>query len=660
MNQTPPRKSKARAPGGTTRGKSQRREGTQSAETSIAAGAAVPDQLFPVVGIGASAGGLAALKRFFAHVPKDSGLAYVVVVHLSPEHESRFGEILQPHVKMPVNQVTKTTALEKNCVYVIPPNSNLEAIDTHLRLADLEARRQERAPIDHFFRTLAGAHGDQAIGVVLSGTGSDGSLGLRRIKECGGLTVVQDPAEAEYDSMPKSAIASALVDLVLPVEKMAQTMLRYVRTQPRLPVPREGEDVQKDDLSFLQKVFAVVQTRTGRDFSHYKRSTLLRRISRRMQFNHLQEPSAYLELLRGTSREVQALADDLLVNVTSFFRDPEVFELLERNVVPHLFEGKSPGDTVRVWAVGCATGEEAYSLAILLLEEAARREAPPAVHVFASDLHKPSLDKARGGLYPGDIATDIRPDRLERFFENENGGYRVRRAVREVVVFAQHNVLSDPPFSRLDLVSCRNLFIYLDRNLHQQVAELFHYALKPDGYLLLGTSESIEESELFRTEDKKHRVYRRRHAAASEPRLPVFSLARRQLAEWPPGPRPQGEPAAFGAFHQRMVEQYAPPSVLLSPDDHVVHFSAHAGRYLAHPGGAPTTSVFQIVRDELRFELRSALSAVRSHRKAVRTRPIPVRFDGQAYPVVLDVRPALDPEQEGFVLVIFDERPAEP
>lgn len=618
-----------------------------------------PDAYFPVVAIGASAGGLAALKTFFAHVPKDSGVAFVIVVHLSPEHESHLDEVLQPNIGIPVQQVTQTIALERNHAYVIPPNKNLDAIDTHLRLSDLEARRIERAPIDHFFRTLADTHGDRAIGVVLTGTGSDGTLGLRRIKERGGLTVVQDPTEAEYDGMPSSAIAAMPVDLVLPVGKIPRAILRYVETVPRLPLlPTEDEGAtDKEAKQFLKKLFAIIQARTGRDFSHYKQSTLLRRISRRMQFHHVQEPSAYLELLRKNPDEIGMLADDILINVTNFFRDPDVFEGLEKNVIGRLFEGKKPGDYVRVWSVGCATGEEAYSLAILLVEHAQRLDAPPAIQVFASDLHKQSLERAREGYYSGEISKDVSPERLERFFQREDSGYRVKREVRELVVFAQHNVLADPPFSRLDLISCRNLFIYLDRSLHLQVIEVFHYALKPDGYLMLGTSETIDQSELFRVEDKKRSIFRRMNVAGPEPRLPVFSLGRSQVFERPPSASQVPEATAYGGIHQHMVEQYAPPSVLLSPDNHVVHFSAHAGRYFAHPGGSPTTNVFRLVRQELSVELKTAVSAARAQRKPVRVAPVEVRFNGEKCPVGIDVRPSLDPERDGFVLLIFDEQP---
>lgn len=623
---------------------------------------------FPIVAIGASAGGLAALKTFFSLVPKESGAAYVVVVHLSPEHESHLQEILRPICAIPVHQVTQTVRLERNRVYIIPPNSNLDAIDTHLRLSDLERHRQNRAPIDHFFRTLAEMHGRNAIGVILSGTGSDGSLGLRRIKECGGLTVVQTPSEAEYGDMPRNAIKAVPVDLVVPVGKIPHAVLHDVaRSEPKACVTSNGddtaenipEDTPENDKQFLKKIFAIVQSRTGRDFNQYKLSTMYRRVVRRMQFHRLPEPSAYLDLLQRSPEESSALADDLLINVTSFFRDPEVFEALENTVVDRLFAGKGPTDSVRIWSVGCATGEEAYSLAILLLEKKLQLDAPPMIQMFASDLHKQSLDRAREGFYPTEALQSVRPDRLERFFDRENGGYRVKAALRELVVFAPHNLIADPPYSRLDMISCRNLFIYLDRELHQRIVEIFHYALKPDGHLLLGISESIDEGELFRIEDKKRSIFRRNNAAVFEPRLPVFNLGRSRTSDRLAGVN-HHPTVAYGGIHQRMVEQYAPPSVLLSPDNHVVHFSAHAGRYFVHPGGTPTTSVFKLVRDDLRVELKAAVSAARVQGGIVRTRPIHVRFNGHQLPVSLDVRPSLDPEQQGFLLVIFDENPLSP
>ncbi len=609
-----------------------------------------------VVGIGASAGGLAALREFFGRIPPDTGLAYVVVVHLSPEHESHLPQLLQPHMSIPVEQVSETVQMERDHAYVIPPNANLEAVDTHLRVSRLESHRKERAPIDHFFRTLSRTHEGHAIGVILTGTGSDGTLGLKEIKAKGGLAVVQDPKDAEYDGMPQSAIATGQVDRVLPLADIPEAIINYERTRPKLPLALDEDEPVEEGRRFLEEVFVRLRARTGRDFTHYKRSTVVRRIMRRMQLAQVENASAYLDVLRDRPQEAGALADDLLITVTNFFRDPEVFEALERDVIPLLFEGKGPDDELRTWSVGCATGEEAYSLAILLVEEAARREMSPRIQVFASDLHEDSLEKARLGFYPGDIQADIRPERLHRFFRRQDGGYRIRDELRELVIFAPHNLLADPPFSRLDMVVCRNLLIYLRRDAQRDVLDLLHYALNPDGFLLLGTSERADPSDLFRVQDKKHCIYRKRNVPAPEPRLPVFPLTPSRLPPQSPRRERRGKPLLHGSLHQHLVERYGPPSLLLSPEDNALHLSEHAGRYLVHPGGELTANVYKLVREELRVELQAALRTVREEGRGCRTRPIPVHFNGETAQVILDVRPSRDPEEEGFVLVMFDER----
>src|SRR3954452_20848434 len=618
---------------------------------------AASPEYFPIVGIGASAGGLAAIKEFFAHIPKNSGMAYVIVVHLSPEHESHLSEILQPHISMPVQQVTETISLERNRVYVIPPNANLDTIDTHLRLSELEQRRQERAPIDHFLRTLAKAHGSAAIGVILTGTGSDGTLGLREIKAAGVLCVVQDPNDAEYDGMPQSAINTGVVDLVLPISKISSAILNFVAIKPQVPQPKDEDGADGDvQRRLLHKVFAQLRARTGRDFNHYKRSTIARRIQRRMQLCRIEDFSDYVSYLREAPEEVLTLADDLLITVTNFFRDPDAFESLQRRVIPQLFDSKKSDMPIRIWSVGCATGEEAYSLAILLLEEAFRREVPAGVQVFASDLHHRSLEKAREGFYPGDIEADVSQERLKRVFHKEDGGYRIRKEVRALVLFAPHSLMSDPPFSRIDLVCCRNVLIYIRRDVQHDIIELFHYALRPEGYLVLGTSETIDAGDLFQTEDKSACLYRKRNVPAPEPRLPVFPLTRAAIPGERRPPAHVGEPIAYGSLHHRMVEQFAPPSLLLSPDDKIVHLSQHAGRYLVHPGGEPTTSIYKLIRGELRVELRSATHAAREQKTAVRARPVKIPFDGKPSFVSLHVSPAKLPQEDGFLLVIFDEQ----
>ncbi len=611
-----------------------------------------------VVGIGASAGGLNALKKLFDGVSVDSGLAYVVIVHLSPEHVSHLAALLQSHLAIPVLQVTETVELEPNHVYVIPPGANLEAVDTHLRLADLEERRGERAPIDHFFHTLARTRDGHAVGVVLTGTGSDGTVGLQEIKGEGGLTVVQDPDEAEYGGMPRSALATGAVDLVLPLAEIAGAILRYVRTEPRVPVLEEDRDLDEDERSLLQKIVTRLLAQTGRDFSRYKRSTLLRRIRHRMQLHQLEEIAAYVDLLAERPDEIGALGDELLVTVTRFFRDREVFEVLEERVIPGLFEGKGPGDQIRVWSVGCATGEEPYSLAMLLLEAAERRQARPQIQIFASDIHGPSIRRARTGLYAGDIEADVSPTRLERFFRKENGGYRIRDDARELVVFSLHDLLEDPPFSHLDLVVCRNLLIYLGRDAQRSVMEILHYALDPEGVLVLGAAETAVGSDLFRTVDKGHHVYRAKEVGSRpEPRLPVFSPGILRRPEPAFTGRGDALAGSRGAVHQRLVERLAPPSLVVDADDEVVHLSERAGRYLSHPGGEPTTSLTKLVREEIRVELAAALHDARATGEPVRSRPVKITLDDGVRRVVVDARPSPEPTDEGLVLVIFDERP---
>ncbi|MBR9977142.1 MAG: PAS domain-containing protein [Bacteroidetes bacterium] len=611
-----------------------------------------------MVGIGSSAGGLAALKIFFSRIPADSGVAWVVVMHLSPTHASHLSELLQPQVGVPVRQITETIILEPDQIYVIPPNANLNAVDTHLRLSTLEAQAGQRGPVDHFFRTLARTHHGHSVGVILTGTGSDGARGIREIRAKGGLTLVQDPDEAEFDGMPRSAIATGDVDAVLPVAEIPGAVLRFISTDPRVSVSGDVSTSDGKHHRLMQNLFALVRTRTKRDFSRYKRPTVLRCIARRMQLLQVVELEEYLEILRSDQSEVETLADNFLITVTSFFRDPQVFEALARQVVPQLFRGKGPEDTIRVWSVGCATGEEAFSLAILLLEEAMHHAASPRLQVFATDLHQPSLARAREAVFTGEIEADVSPERLQQFFHTENGGYRVRQQVRELVLFSQHNMLGDPPFSRLDLIACRNVLIYLNQEVQRDLLALYHYSLMPEGILLLGPSEAVDASKLFLAQDKEHRIYRRRTVTGAELRIPLFPLIRTR------------NPAIIekdhlrqdrtpGALHERIVERYAPPSLLLNSDNTVIHLSEHAGRYLLHPGGEPTVGVFKIVRPELRTELREALRAAQQQGgAAVESKPVPIRFDGETRTVVMHVRTAVAFEVEGYALIFFLERAA--
>ncbi len=607
-----------------------------------------------VVGVGASAGGLSALRDLFEGIPADTGLSFVVVVHLAPDHESHLADLLQPHCAMPVRQVTETIPLLADHVYVIPPGCNLAAVDTHLRLSDLEADRGSRNPIDHFFHTLAGTHDGNSIGVVLTGTGSDGTSGLTSIRTGGGLTIVQDPDEAEYDGMPRSALLGGAVDLVKPLAGIAEQLVGYSRHLP--PMAADHDMLTDDERGVLSQIYAQIRDRTGHDATGYKVSTILRRIRRRMHLHQLTEVGAYLELLRADPGEVDLLFSDVLISVTSFFRDPEVFEALTERVVPAMFADRRGHDTVRVWSVGCATGEEAYSLGILMLEHAATLVDPPTVQIFASDLHEPSLQRAREGTYPASIETDVSAERLGRFFVRGDGTYRVRQELREIVVFAPHGLLRDPPFSHMDLIVCRNLLIYLQRDAQSSAATVFHYALEPGGHLLLGSSETLDRSDLFTTIDKHLRLFRRREGVGTS-QVPTFMAvpshgARRTSVAQSTRPATSD---GHAAVHARLLDHVAPPSLLIDGDNRIVHFSEFAGRYVTQPGGTPTADVFQLVPDDLRLELRTAVHAARTEQQPSAGPPVTTTIDGTEQRVVVRAVPAVDDELDGFVLVIFDE-----
>ncbi|MBK9052584.1 MAG: hypothetical protein IPL78_17225 [Chloroflexi bacterium] len=415
-------------------------------------------------------------------------MAFVVVTHLHPEHESVLAELIQSHTHMPVNQVKEMVFIQPDHVYVIPPNRNIILTDSHLNTTEFDEPRGLRAPIDTFFRSLAAAHGE-AIAVILSGGGTDGSVGVKAIKEAGGLILVQEPREAEYDSMPRAAIATGLADVVLPVRELVEKLVR-LRQQP-IYLPLDPEALTVQDTENVLRILGQVHSRTGHDFSQYKRSTILRRIQRRMQLNGFATLDAYLDYLRHQGEEAHLLFNDLLIGVTNFFRDRESWESLAEKVVPQLFAGKGSDESIRVWAIGCSTGEEAYSLAILLLEYARTLDVRPAIQVFASDLDKRALKRAREGVYPEAIETDVSAERLQRFFVKDGHYYQIARELRDIVVFADHSVLRDPPFSRLDLISCRNLLIYLQRDMQERVFELFHYALRRGMFLFLGVRSRL-------------------------------------------------------------------------------------------------------------------------------------------------------------------------
>lgn len=616
---------------------------------------------FFVVGIGASAGGIKALSDFFANVPRDSGMAYVVILHLSAQHESNLPALIQTKTSMPVSQVTESVEVEPNHVYVIPPSKYLVMMDGMIRLAEPERPKGAHTSIDLFFRTMAKAYGKDAIAIVLSGTGADGTLGLGQIKEEGGFVIAQDPAEAEYDDMPRSAINTSRVDLILPVAEMPARLVALRDGAERLQLLERGEEeagfTDQDDPA-LRELLTILRVGTGNDFSHYKRPTLMRRIRRRMQVHELIDLSAYVAFVREHPDEVAALMRDLLITVTNFFRDHEAFEALGKGVVPALFAGKGSADQVRVWSAGCAGGEEAYSLAMILAEYVEGITDRPTIQIFATDIDERTIAEGRECVYPRTIDLDVSPERLRKFFIKEDSHYRIKKALRETVLFATHNITRDPPFSRLDLISCRNLLIYLNREMQERVLEVFHFALRPGGYLFLGSSESADATPgQFVVIDKKNRIYQR------SSRVSVVRTASGLLAaKWPikiPDTSTAAELRSPGQLHEEVVERLAPPSVLIDDDYNIIHTSAHAGRYMQVSGGEPSHNLLRLAHPDLRLDLRSALLELKMRETdgVIESRRLSIKLDGQTRSVTMTVRsvpPSLRPDSGSF-LVTFDE-----
>jgi len=639
----------------------------------------VPSHLnFPVVGIGGSAGGLESVIRFLERMPADADMAFVVILHLSPTHKSSAAEILQRATAMPVRQVSQSMPIEANHVYVIPPGVTLLMNDGHLRVAPNGQAGGRPIAIDLFFRTLAEVHRERAVCIVMSGTGSDGAVGLTSVKEHGGIAMAQTPEDAAHDGMPRAAIATGQVDVELPAVDMPQRLVDIWRSARHIRMPDAEEPAtlvfeaaqpmaSQDAEKALQDIMSYLRSYTRHDFRHYKRATVLRRIERRLQVNRLTDLPSYRDFLREHAEEAPLLLQDMLISVTNFFRDPEAFEALEREAVRRIVEAKQPGEQVRVWVAGCATGEEAYSLSMLLREQADLQAKPLEIQVFATDIDERAIAVARKGIYAQGIAQDMTPARLRQFFVGEQGQYRVSASVREPVLFALHNLLRDPPFSRLDLICCRNLLIYLDRSAQAHVLEMFRIALREGGCLFMGTSESTDAvGSLFTAVDKKHRIFRVNPGLPNGRHMPLMSESPVLSA---PGvlPEPQrgalrrtGDAPATAEMHQRAIEQFSPPSVLINSEHEVLHLSNGVGRFLERASGEPSNNLLNNVRPDIRIELRTALFKASQSARSVETRIVQRQEDGKQVFLNITVRP-LPPHPDskdgksGLILVVFDE-----
>ncbi len=598
---------------------------------------------FPIVGIGASAGGLPALEAFYSGMPSDteSGMAFVVVQHLSPHHKSMLVELVKRYTKMQVFEIENGMKVLPNCTYIIPPNHDLSLRGGALWLIQ-HTTQVPHLSIDFFFRSLAEAQHERAICVVLSGTGSDGTLGLRAVKGEGGLAIAQAPDSTEYDGMPRSAIATGMVDYVLPPAEIPGQILAFVRHAFR----RDRNDAKQVD-GVLKRLCLILRAQTGHDFSQYKETTLVRRMDRRMALHQIARPEEYLRYARDTPAEVDALFHDLLIGVTNFFRDPEAFRVLEEKVIPQLVTEKSQHVPVRVWVCGCSTGEEAYSLAILLYEHMLSTKHSFKIQVFATDIDPQAIEFARAGIYPASIAADVTEQRLNRFFTHDpqRGTYRIQKHIRDLLIFSEQDVIKDPPFSRLDLVSCRNLLIYLNTDLQKKLIPLFHYALVPSGCLFLGTSETVGDSaRLFNVVDRKWKIFTR---------LPDESGARPPLADFVP-PLFNAQPATANApakpaggdssalrrvTEQALVEHYAQAAVLINGRGDILHILGRTGKFLEPAVGDAAMNILPMARDGLRRELTVALHKAVAQRKPVDYNGLRVKANGDYIGANLTVRP---------------------
>ena len=635
-------------------------------KSETAATPATGTPTFPIVGIGASAGGLAAFEAFFSTMPADSdpGMAFVLVQHLARDHKSILADLVSRYTRMEVLEVEDGMVVRPNCAYIIPPNRDMSLANGKLHLQEPTLARGVRLPIDFFFRSLAQDQHERAICIVLSGTGSDGALGARAVKGEGGVVMVQTPESTEYDGMPRSAIAIGTVDYVLLPEEMPAQLLAYASrtfgTALSAPTPATP---QAQDLS---KIFQMLQSQTGHDFSLYKRNTILRRVERRMTVHQIDQMEDYVRYLQLTRGEVDALFRDLLIGVTNFFRDPEIFETIEKSVIPKLFEGKAAGSVIRVWVPGCSTGEEAYSLAILLREYIEEHQQAFRVQMFATDIDQEAIEHARAGVYPSSIVADISPERLAQYFVQghpDDSTYRIIKAVRDMVVFSEQDLIKDPPFSRLHLISCRNLLIYMSAELQQRLMPLFHYALAPDGILVLGSSESVGDAgNLFTAIDRTAKIYQRKGGKAAPSRVDMTRISRpftgsEIVRSWP-GEVAPAKLSLLQLAERAVLRHFAPVGALVNERGDILYLLGRTGRYLELAPGEAAMNIFRMAREGLRGDLMISLHRAVSLGVTTRNAGLQVRSDGSTATVNLTVVPVPadeDATPPGLFLVLLEE-----
>ena len=630
------------------------RKATVAPETAEHSGSA-----FPIIGIGCSAGGLEALEKFFSHVPANSGLAFVVVQHLDPTHVSALPELIQRITPMVVREAGNRMAVKPNCIYLIPPNKDLSILHGTLHLLDPVMPRGFRLPIDFFLRTLAEDQHANATGVILSGMGSDGLLGLRAIKDKAGLAVVQDPASAKADSMPRSAIEAGLADIVAPAEELPARIVAYLQMAPGKTAiaPRLEAAAQ----SALEQIIILLRDRTGNDFSLYKTNTLYRRIERRTALHQIVGIGDYVRYLRKNPQELDLLFKELLIGVTSFFRDPAVWATLSSDVLPGLLAKHPAGKVLRAWVPACSSGEEAYSLAIIFKEalDLVRPNARYSLQIYATDIDPDAVDKARKGVYPTNIAADVSPQRLARHFvEEDDGRYQISREIREMVVFAPHNIIADPPFTKLDILTCRNLLIYFSSQLQKKILPLFHYALNRDGILLLGSAENIGTfAHLFDPLDLKARLYRRSNPPAPIAEVVFPSQVAKNARAGDKMPYVANPAESLDLLTDQLIQQnYAPAAVLVNGDGNILYISGRTGKYLEPAAGRVNINLYAMARPGLREALTGAIGKALRQPQPIYLKDLKVGTNGGTQNVDVTIQGIEKPELlRGRVLVVFND-----
>ncbi|MBC7963828.1 MAG: PAS domain-containing protein [Steroidobacteraceae bacterium] len=616
-----------------------------------------PEELpFPIVGIGASAGGLEALEQFLRHVPEGCGMAFVIVQHLDPTHKGIMPELLQRTTAMEVFQVKDRMRVKPDCVYVIPPNKDMSILHGVLHLFDPVAPRGLRLPIDFFLRSLAEDRQERSIGVILSGMGSDGTMGLRAIKEKAGVALVQEPASAKFDSMPRSAIVAGLADLVAPAEDLPGKIIDYLR---HTLIITKSEPLEEKDQSALEKVLILLRIKTGQDFSLYKKNTVYRRVERRMSVHQIDRIAGYVRYLQENPQEVELLFKELLIGVTSFFRDPAAWEQLQKEALSALLADHPAGGALRAWSAGCSTGEEAYTLAMAFKEtlEQIKPEGNFSLQIFATDLDRDAIDKARQGIYRLNIAADVSAERLKRFFIHEENGYRVGKEIREMVTFATQNLIMDPPFTKLDILICRNLLIYLTPELQKKLLPLFHYSLNPGGVLFLGSAETVSTfTELFAPLDIKARLFRQRASVLAEPIVfpASFVPARPGIPEELTILKPAINLQTLA--DQLLLQRFSPAAVLTNDKGDILYISGRTGKYLEPAAGKANWNIFAMTREGLRFDLGSAFQKATRQKEPVTAKELTIGKGSSKQTVDITVQAIEEPEAlRGMVMIVFND-----